>query len=97
MLFTCNEIENLDDNLFDRCSRIRYIREYTYADNREIIDLIAKERNISKKDLAYMYKTVKVLSIDNCISIFNEMEMFPTLSIEEIIKYMNITENDNEN
>lgn len=96
VLFTCNEIDNLDNNLFDRCSRIRYIREYTYDDNREIINLIAKERNISEKDLAYIYKTVEVLSIDNCISIFNEMEMFPTLSIEEIIKYMNITENDDE-
>lgn len=97
VLFTCNEIDNLDDNLFDRCSRIRYIREYTYDDNREIINLIAKERNISEKDLAYIYKTVKVLSIDNCISIFNEMEMFPTLPIEEIIKYMNITENSSGN
>lgn len=97
VLFTCNNIDSLNENLFDRCSRIRYIREYTYDDNKEIIDIIAKERDIPKKTLEYIYNTVNVLSIDNCISIFNEMEIFPTLSIEEVIKYMNITEKDDDN
>ena len=38
----------------------------------------------------YILDHVEVLSIDNVLSIINEIEMFPDIEISEIIKHMNV-------
>ena len=92
VIFTCNEICDINDNLFDRCSRIRYCRAYDYEDNKPLIQEIIKDKNVSLEIEKYIFDHVKVLSIDNVLSIINEIEMFPDIEISEIIKHMNVEE-----
>lgn len=44
VLMTCNDTDGINDNFFDRCSRIRYFREYEANSNTAFIKLIAKIR-----------------------------------------------------
>lgn len=92
VIFTCNDIDDLNENLFDRCSRIRYIREYSFKNNELIIKNILNDNDVNEEIQDYIFKNVKCLSVDNVYSIINEMKIFPDLSIEELLKYMNITE-----
>lgn len=48
VMMTSNDTNDLDENLFDRCSRIRYFRKYEYSDNVELIKNVLKENNIDE-------------------------------------------------
>lgn len=95
---TCNNIDNLDDNLKDRCSRIRYYIHYdglSLSSIQEIVnDVIENESN--KNGLAdKIFNSVKTKSYDNIISICKEINMFPDMLFKDIMSIMNIDGNYN--
>ena len=92
-IMTCNNIDNLDDNLKDRCSRIRYYIHYdglSLSSIQEIVnDVIENESN--KIGLAdKIFNSVKTKSYDNIISICKEINIFPDMLFEDIMSIMNI-------
>ena len=92
-IMTCNNIDNLDDNLKDRCSRIRYYIHYdglSLSSIQEIVnDVIENESN--KNGLAdKIFNSVKTKSYDNIISICKEINVFPDMLFEDIMSIMNI-------
>lgn len=91
VMMTSNDTNNLDENLFDRCSRIRYFRKYEYSDNVELIKNVLKENNIDENIANYLCDIVEVPSIDNMLSIVEEINMFKDTSVEELLKTMNLT------
>lgn len=97
-IMTCNNIDNLDDNLKDRCSRIRYYIHYdglSLSSIQEIVnDVIENESN--KNGLAdKIFNSVKTKSYDNIISICKEINVFPDMLFEDIMSIMNIDGNYN--
>ena len=95
---TCNNIDNLDDNLKNRCSRIRYYIHYdglSLSSIQEIVnDVIENESN--KNGLAdKIFNSVKTKSYDNIISICKEINIFPDMLFEDIMSIMNIDVNYN--
>lgn len=97
-IMTCNNIDNLDDNLKDRCSRIRYYIHYdglSLSSIQEIVnDVIENESN--KNGLAdKIFNSVKTKSYDNIISICKEINIFPDMLFEDIMSIMNIDGNYN--
>lgn len=97
-IMTCNNIDNLDDNLKDRCSRIRYYIHYdglSLSSIQEIVnDVIENESN--KIGLAdKIFNSVKTKSYDNIISICKEINIFPDMLFEDIMSIMNIDGNYN--
>ena len=92
-IMTCNKIDNLDDNLKDRCSRIRYYIHYdglSLSSIQEIVnDVIENESNkIGRADK--IFNSVKTKSYDNIISICKEINIFPDMLFEDIMSIMNI-------
>ena len=97
-IMTCNNIDNLDDNLKDRCSRIRYYIHYdglSLSSIQEIVnDVVENESN--KNGLAdKIFNSVKTKSYDNIISICKEINIFPDMLFENIMSIMNIDGNYN--
>ena len=97
-IMTCNNIDNLDDNLKDRCSRIRYYIHYdglSLSSIQEIVnDVIENESN--KIGLAdKIFNNIKTKSYDNIISICKEINIFPDMLFEDIMSIMNIDGNYN--
>lgn len=97
-IMTCNNIDNLDDNLKDRCSRIRYYIHYdglSLSSIQEIVnDVIENESN--KIGLAdKIFNSIKTKSYDNIISICKEINIFPDMLFEDIMSIMNIDGNYN--
>lgn len=91
---TCNDTDEIDDNFFDRCSRIRYFREYEANSNTAFIKLIAKDKGIEDIDKVadFITNNMGVKSFDNINSFLDEVILFKDKSYEDIIKYMNISE-----
>lgn len=97
-IMTCNSIDDLDDNLKDRCSRIRYYIHYdglSLSSIQEIVnDVVENESN--KNGLAdKIFNSVKTKSYDNIISICKEINIFPDMLFEDIMSIMNIDGNYN--
>lgn len=93
VLFTCNEVDNLNDNLFDRCSRIRYYKEFEDDSNSMFIESICKNEGLENYEdiITYISNNFKVLSFDNILSFVREKKQYPEISCEELVKDMNIT------
>lgn len=94
VLMTCNDTDEIDDNFFDRCSRIRYFREYEANSNTAFIKLIAKDKGIEDIDKVadFITNNMGVKSFDNINSFLDEVILFKDKSYEDIIKYMNVSE-----
>lgn len=96
-IMTCNDSSYLDDNLMNRCGRIRYHLMYERLSEevvKNIIDTSVGD-NINKDELFDFITTkIDVLSYDNVITICDEVNLFPELSFDEIVRVLNITKKD---
>ncbi len=96
VIITCNRMDNFSEYLKDRCSRIRYLRNYTIQDNYEFIPMIAKDLGIKNVDktVDFIKEFIKIPSFDNVNAFLNEVKMFEEddveTPLENIIKYINI-------
>lgn len=94
VLMTCNELYRVSEYLQDRCSRIRYIRKYSPTDNLAFLPMLIEDKQIKNaKEVEEFVKTkFKLTSIDNINAFLDEIKELESenISLEEIIKYMNI-------
>lgn len=90
VLMTCNDESDLSEFLFDRCSRIRYYREFTGLDLNIVNELIRDLYGHDDAELAeFIFNKFKVLSYDNVISFLDELQHSDE-DKEDVIKFMNI-------
>lgn len=101
VIITCNKTEDLDDNLFDRCSRIRYYRKYKANANEIFIKEMLEDKGLkSNQTLIDFIKRFEVKSFDNINSFLDEYKLYldikdTNFTLEEITSVMNIKLNDN--
>lgn len=98
VLMTCNNLNRVSEYLQDRCSRVRYIRKYTPTDNLAFLPMLIEDKQIknAKKVEEFIKTKFKLPSIDNINAFLNEIKELEDedLSLDDIIKYMNINLND---
>lgn len=99
VIMTCNDVDLLDDNLLDRCSRIRYHRSYEANSNDAFIEMIASDKGVSENEMKTLTEFIKnnmeVKSFDNINSFITEYMMFKDeYTLEELAKVMNFTSGD---
>jgi SpoVK/Ycf46/Vps4 family AAA+-type ATPase len=96
IIMTSNDTDKLNDNLFDRCSRIRYWRKYNATLNENLIKTLIEDKQIKEVDaLLSTISKFKVQSFDNINCFLDEykscLELNKDTTTEEIINEMNIT------
>lgn len=93
VICTCNDEEEIDEYLNDRCSRIRYKKTFTALNISVIENVVAKiigDKNKAKDAAAYISNTLKVVSYDNIIVFAEELKNYPDESFDNIVKDLNI-------
>lgn len=96
VLMTVNNIKELNDNLFDRCSRIRYRRDYLANANDVYLTDIAKDKGVKNVEevVNFIKDRIKFRSFDNVSSFLTEVLIFEDVyTLDEILNYMNLSTN----
>jgi SpoVK/Ycf46/Vps4 family AAA+-type ATPase len=88
VIMTSNDSDKMSKYLFDRCSRIRYIRHFDPKENEKFIMDILKDKEIASnhsmiKD--FMINNINLLSIDNILSFIEEIALYEDDSLEACI------------
>lgn len=95
MVFTCNENENVNEYLKDRCSRIRYWREYGEMPA-SMIQAVLEDKLDDKSKVKpltdFIQETLSCASFDNISSFADEVNTYPNDTFEELFKDMNLSE-----
>lgn len=95
VVMTCNDRGKTSKYLDDRCSRVRYAKNYTFENNFELLDCLLEDSSVKEKDALrdFIRNRVTATSVDNLISIIEEVEYFQETgeSIEDIVSNMSIT------
>lgn len=97
VLMTCNKTNDLDDNLFDRCSRIRYYRKYKANANEIFVQNMIEDKGIKvSQALIDFIMRFKVKSFDNINSFLDEYKLYlestdTNFMLEDVANIMNIS------
>ena len=92
VIFTCNDPEFINDNMIDRCSRIRYHRKFEGLSQAEI-EYIVKDALVYSDKYDDVIKTINgmiVKSYDNILSFVTEVNNNPNEDITELLSDLNI-------
>ena len=94
---TCNNTRDVSEYFIDRCSRIRYLRNYTIEQNFAYLSVILDDLQIKNKEkvIEFCKNEIKLLSLDNMLAFVKEIKSQEgvTDDLNEIIEYMNIATN----
>lgn len=94
ILFTCNDTNDISEYLIDRCSRIRYWREFDEMSPSLIMEVL-NDKLDNKKEAKSLTDFIKdnfdVCSFDNIISFVKEVNDYPTATFEELFEDMNLS------
>jgi adenylate kinase family enzyme len=94
ILFTCNDDREISEYLIDRCSRIRYWREFEEMSPSLIMEVLNDKLN-DKKEVKSLTDFIKdnfeVCSFDNISSFVKEANDYPTTTFEELFEDMNLS------
>ena len=94
ILFTCNDTDDISEYLIDRCSRIRYWREFEEMSPSLIMEVLNDKLN-DKKEVKSLTDFIKdnfeVCSFDNIASFVKEANDYPTTTFEELFEDMNLS------
>lgn len=94
ILFTCNDEDGISEYLIDRCSRIRYWREFDEMSPSLIMEVLNDKLN-DKKEVKSLTDFIKdnfeVCSFDNIASFVKEANDYPTVTYEELFEDMNLS------
>ena len=94
ILFTCNDDDEISEYLIDRCSRIRYWREFDEMSPSLIMEVLNDKLN-DKKEVKSLTDFIKdnfeVCSFDNIASFVKEANDYPTTTFEELFEDMNLS------
>lgn len=93
VLMTCNDTDTLDDNMFDRCSRIRYLKEYEANAGDAFIRHMAEDKHIENVDevLNFIKENMLVRSFDNINAFLDEVVLFKDIPLTQLFEVMNFT------
>lgn len=95
ILFTCNDQREISEYLIDRCSRIRYWKEFNELPS-SLIQMILEDSLNEKKEAKslqdFINENFKVKSFDNVMSFVREVNTFPTDTFEDLFADMNLTQ-----
>lgn len=97
VLMTCNDSSKIDDNFFDRCSRVRYFKQYKANSNSVFIRFMAEDKGIKNIDevVNFINEYMEVKSFDNISAFLDEVKMFEDIPLKELIAPMNISASKN--
>ena len=94
ILLTCNEVENVNEYMLDRCGRIRYYREFAEM-SPSMVKEILDDRLTDKKEASvltdFIIANFKLVSFDNIVSFVDEVNNYPDCTFEELFDDMNIS------
>lgn len=95
VVMTANDSNRIDEFLKNRCSRIRYYRNYDILeDAKEYAEMIAKDRGLENVEEVVNFITTKIKfpSIDNICSFIDEIVFTKEmqLTLDEVLYFMNI-------
>lgn len=94
ILFTCNDTSEISEYLIDRCSRIRYWREFDEISPSLIMEVLSDKLE-NKKFVKPLTDFIKdnfcICSFDNIVSFVKEVNNYPNSSFEELFEDMNLT------
>ena len=92
VVFTCNDVNFANENLIDRCSRIRYYKIFEGLSDEEIsniVDDLLRDKS-KKEDLVSRINEIATKSYDNIIAAITEVNNNPDDTVEELLKDLNI-------
>lgn len=95
MLFTCNNEEDINDCLIDRCSRIRYWRDFDELSTsmiQKVLEDVLEDKDEVKPLTDFIQEKFGCVSFDNIVSFANEVNAYPTEMYEDLFKDMNLSE-----
>lgn len=94
MLFTCNDEDQINDCLIDRCSRIRYWRNFDELSasmiNKVLEDILDDKDEVGSLT-DFIQENFGCVSFDNIVSFANEVNNYPTDTYEDLFKDMNLS------
>lgn len=93
VLCTCNDESEIDEYLNDRCSRIRYKKNFSCLTKDAVFGILNDMLDDSEKAKSateFIYGAIKVISYDNVIIFGEEIKNNPDETYEDIIADMNI-------
>lgn len=94
VLCTCNDADDINEYLKDRCSRIRYWREFDEIPPSLITEILSDKLNDKTEVNAltdFIIENFDCISFDNIVSFADEVNEYPTTSFEELFKDMNLS------
>ena len=92
VVMTCNETCNLSDFVLDRCSRIKYFKEYNGLTLNIIKEVVTNMLGKEDDELSdYINTFLKVKSFDNIIIYLKEIIAYPDHDKYKLLDDMNIT------
>lgn len=93
VLCTCNDEDEIDEYLNDRCSRIRYKKSFDCL-TKDVIEGIMNDilsnKEKAKSATEFIYSSIKVVSYDNVVMFAEEVKNNPDETYETILTDMNI-------
>lgn len=95
VIMTCNEIGDIDDYILDRCSRIRYYKQFDEMPPSMIKQILEDRLDDSSnvKDITDFISTnFGIISFDNVAAFADEINAYPNSSYEELMEDMNISQ-----
>lgn len=94
MLFTCNSNDMISEFLIDRCSRIRYWKEFDEM-SKDLIKYILEDRLDDKDEVKSVFDFITsrfgCISFDNVNSFIQEVNENPKDTFEELFNDMNLS------
>lgn len=95
VIMTANDSNRIDEFLKNRCSRVRYYRNYNILeDAKEYAEMIAKDRGLENIEevVDFIATKIKFPSIDNICSFIDEIVFTKEmqLTLDEVLYFMNI-------
>ena len=94
MIFTCNDAEDINEYLQDRCSRIRYWREFDVMPSSMIQNILSdklKDKDEVKPLTDFIIENFGVVSFDNVISFVDEVNENANDTYEDLFNDMNLS------
>lgn len=95
MIFTCNDGNNINEYLVDRCSRIRYWKEYAETPA-SMIQTVLEDKLTDKDEVKpltdFILNNFACVSFDNIAAFADEVNEYPNDTYEELFEDMNLSE-----
>lgn len=94
LVLTCNETDEINSYMLDRCGRVRYYREFDEMSPSMITEIL-NDRLDDKKEVSactdFIVANFGLVSFDNVTSFADEVNAYPTDTFEELFEDMNIS------